>query len=82
MKEVELTQGWALVKDNIRNSRKKDGTSQFKGVHWDRGRWKAVITVDRKSIYIGRFINEKDAALAYKMAADKYFGEFSRAPGV
>jgi hypothetical protein len=55
-------------------------TSIFKGVHWDkRDRiWQAKIHINRRSIYLGNFIKEIDAALAYDDAAREYFGEFAR----
>lgn len=54
--------------------------SRFKGVWWEkrRNRWKARITVDSKSIDLGSFRVEEDAAIAYDRAAVRYFGEFAR----
>ena len=70
---------WALPKENIRNSRKQQNTSsQYKGVTWDRGKWKAAICVDGKRMHLGRFSSEQDAAKAYNEASKKYFGEFAR----
>ena len=58
-------------------------TSGFKGVHWHmqrngKGKWLAQIAVDGKNIYIGVFVDIKDAIRAYDTAARKYFGEFAR----
>lgn len=58
--------------------RKRPGTtSKFRGVTWDKSRlkWIAQITVNKKHINLGRFINEVDAARAYDAAARKYFVE-------
>ncbi|CAB5216873.1 putative NHN endonuclease [uncultured Caudovirales phage] len=70
------------AQNNIRNSKKRKGnyTSEFKGVCFDKSRnkYKAEITVDGKCKSIGRFINEKDAALAYNNEALKIFGEFAK----
>jgi hypothetical protein len=68
------------VKENIRNSKPQGGTSNYKGVSYDKSRdkWSASIKVDRKSIHLGRFSGEEDAAKAYDSAAKEYFGEFAR----
>jgi HNH endonuclease len=54
-------------------------TSLFKGVHWEsaRGKWKAVVTKDGKSHFLGRYDNEVEAAEAYDGAAKELFGEFA-----
>jgi hypothetical protein len=55
-------------------------TSGFKGVTWNkkRKRWYAQITIRGVVNYLGSFLDINDAALAYKNAATKYFGEFAR----
>lgn len=55
------------------------GSSQFKGVSWDKvkKRWFAKITVNYKQIALGRYKNEMDAARAYDLAAKKHFGSFA-----
>jgi hypothetical protein len=66
---------------NARNSKKRvGGTSRFKGVYFESQtrKWRAVITVDYKSIRLGRFLSEIDAALAYNAAAIEHHGEFAR----
>lgn len=67
-------------KQNNRNRSKRSGTSSiYKGVRWDKSRdkWLAGIEVLGKSKTLGRFISERDAAMAYDTAAKKYFGEFA-----
>ena len=59
---------------------KKNNTSGYKGVRYrqDIQKWNATITVNRKSISLGCFVNKDDAAKAYAVGAKKYFGEFAR----
>ncbi len=56
------------------------GASRYKGVvaSGRRRPWVAQIGVDYRGIYLGSFMSEKDAALAYDAAARRYFGEFAR----
>jgi hypothetical protein len=63
----------------MRNKRSLRGSSRYKGVYWkkDCGRWRAQIGVHGKSIHLGYFQNEIDAALAYNEAALDRFGEFA-----
>lgn len=58
---------------------KGNWTSRYKGVHWDKRRksWRARIKVNGKEIYLGRFINEIDAAKAYNRASIKYHKKFA-----
>lgn len=55
------------------------GSSHFKGVSFDtrQNRWKASVTVDKKTKTIGYFIEEVAAARAYDQAARLRFGEFA-----
>jgi hypothetical protein len=41
-------------------------------------RWKAVITVHGKGLYLGYFKTPEAAHMAYCAAADKHFGEYAR----
>ena len=66
---------------NVRNRKKytKSGSSKYKGVSWkkDNGKWSARIGLNNKSIFLGNFEKELDAAKAYDKAAKKYHGEFA-----
>jgi hypothetical protein len=68
------------VAENNRNvGLRKDNTSFYKGVSFDkaRGKFQARIMFENKIIYLGRFKDPKEAAVAYNAAALKYFGEFA-----
>lgn len=64
---------------NQMNRRIQKKTSEYKGVHWDRvtKRWQSAIKQNQKLIFLGRFANKKEAAMAYDEAASKLFGEFA-----
>jgi len=53
--------------------------SNFTGVYYDKnlGKYKAYITVNKKQIYLGVYINIDDAVRVRKEAEEKYFGEYS-----
>ena len=63
---------------NQQNSRSsKNSSSKYKGVSWSKARkiWYASIMHERKSIAIGRFTCEHEAALAYNKKAVELWGE-------
>ncbi len=57
----------------------QNGTSKYKGICWDRAtdKWMARIRYKQKQIYLGRFINELEAARTYDKKAGELFGEFA-----
>lgn len=57
--------------------KRKEGSSQFKGVSYmaKTKKWRATIKVDGKAIYLGTYESEIEAAKAYNKAAKEYFGE-------
>jgi hypothetical protein len=66
---------------NMQNSKKtkRTTTSEFKGVSFVKGRDKflAIIYLNNKQIFLGHFVSETDAALAYNKKATDLFGEFA-----
>jgi len=67
---------------NMKNTRKSSGgvTSKYKGVFKPSGvrKYKVLITVDKKVIYLGYYKDELEAARVYNEAALKYFGEYAK----
>ena len=67
-------------RENIMNQTPQlNKTSKFKGVYWckTRKKWGAYITIKKRMKNLGRFADEKQAALVYNTAAKKYFGKFA-----
>lgn len=60
--------------------RNGSSTSKYKGVRWHvpMKKWQARIKVDYKSITLGFFTSEEEAARAYDEAAIQYQGAFAR----
>ena len=69
------------IASNSENQKNKNGygTSKYLGVTLDkrRNKYRVVINVNGKNIWIGSFDDETNAALAYNSAAAKYHGEFA-----
>ena len=60
-------------RDNLTLGLRKDQslfTSQYSGVHWSKNenRWRSSIHINGKKKYLGSFLNEIDASIAYKNA--------------
>lgn len=71
--------------ENMCNQRPRAcGSSAFKGVSWFKrdAKWRAQIRIDGKTINLGCFTSEIDAARAYDAAATKNYGEFARTNGL
>ena len=70
----------ASPSQNAANRSTKEHTSRYKGVSWDKraARWRADLRYGYRSITLGRFESEEDAARAYDRAARRYHGVFAR----
>ena len=66
--------------NNMNRVKKPNCSSIYKGVSWQKKikRWVAKISINNKTVYIGTYTDEKEAARAYNKAAKKHFGEFAR----
>ena len=68
------------ARQNCANRLKSIGlSSKFKGVTWDKKRrkWKSKIKINYKTINLGCFNTEIEAAISYNNAARLHFGEFA-----
>lgn len=68
-------------KQNNYNRPKRKGLSKYKGVSWDKykSRWQVYIRIaSGKETFLGHFVNEKYAVIAYDNAAKKFQGEFAK----
>jgi hypothetical protein len=60
--------------------KQRNNTSGFKGVDWyaKYEKWRARISINRKVICLGYFESAQTASVAYRVAAEKYCGNFAR----
>jgi len=72
----------ATRSQNAANCRKhnRNASSKFKGVRWCNwvNQWMVRISKNYKSIFIGYFKSEKEAAKAYNEKAKEFFGKYAR----
>ncbi len=63
---------------NLQNQRRlPNAENPYKGVTRAHGAWRAFITYNKQTIYLGRFGNPKSAAKTYDKLAQILFGEFA-----
>ena len=57
----------------------RGGASRFKGVYSARGgKWGSRIKVHKKTLHLGTYSSEDDAAKAYDLAAVDLHGEYAK----
>jgi hypothetical protein len=69
---------FATPQQNAFNSKKRPGSSRYKGVSQERDKWLATIRAGEKQIKLGRFEVELHAALAYDKASLEKHGEYGK----
>lgn len=69
-----------MAQNGINRRAPVNNTSGYKGVSWHAGagKWRAVITWERKQVHLGFFAAPEDAHAAYCVAAKQMYGEFAR----
>ena len=71
----------ATRQENNRHRKNQRGCthSQYKGVYWevDRSMWRAYLYINKKKIWLGRFIDEVSAARAYNEKSREMYGEYA-----
>lgn len=65
------------LQSRLNTTGKRGTSSQFKGVTRRGDKWAAAIQYKGKTVYLGRFASEIEAAQHYDVAASRYFGEFA-----
>ena len=66
--------------NHMNSKKRKNTTSKYKGVCWDKenNKWRSQIKLKGKLIHLGRFHSEVEAAEAYNRKAIELFGEFKQ----
>lgn len=70
--------------NNARSMRARPHSSKYKGVTWRKRdqKWYAQIELTgRRSVFLGSFSSQTEAAMAYDAAAKKHFGEHALTNG-
>lgn len=69
----------SVHQNNCNKTPKKNRASEYLGVYWypKLNKWRVKITHNYKTIHVGVFENEIDAAFAYNDAAVKHHGDFA-----
>jgi AP2 domain len=65
---------------NQQNTSGRGGSSQYKGVSWNKrkSKWRVMFNCHGKAYFVGYFLNEIEAAIAYDTAVLPLAGDFAR----
>lgn len=68
------------IQNACNREKSRNTSSRFKGVTWDklRQKWAAQVVRKGKKHFLGRFIDECQAAQAYNEYVSTHYGEFAR----
>ncbi len=72
---------WASSSENSRNMKKHiDGSSVYKGVSYcnKSKKWRSRIYIEGKDKYLGCFTSEREAGVAYNVAAVEHYKKFAK----
>lgn len=69
-----------MAQNLVNRGMNKNNTSGYKGVTWakEKCKWKAQLKVSRKNLFLGYYVDRKEAARAYDQAIQQHFGEFAQ----
>lgn len=67
------------TQNRINSRPQRNGTSKYKGVSYHRQleKWRSCITVDGKTMSLGCYHSEQEAAEAYNRAAIQFYGDYA-----
>lgn len=63
--------------ESVRNRKMGLGKAGYKGVHFQRGRWRARVGLNGDRVHVGYFTTAIEAARAYDVEAKRLHGEFA-----
>ena len=75
---IENLRAVTLSQNQWNRKKIKITSSKYKGVTKRSKKWEVCIKINKKSIYLGLFNSEIDAAIAYNEKAIELFGEYAK----
>jgi hypothetical protein len=66
------------AQNNLNSTKKAQASSKYKGVRKHQGKWDARISINKETIYLGRFNSVINAATAYNIGAAIYHKQFAK----
>ncbi len=68
----------ATHSQNVCNAKRRKSSAPYKGIQKHYNRWRAQISFEGKSHFIGLFLTPEEAHSAYCLEAERLHGEFAR----